>query len=161
MANVYNRGKYELAIGASNPSVNIGTDWINDDIRMLLVTSSYTYDRTHEFVDDITNELSGGGYSRQIINFGKDIVLDGTNHIVQFLGGNNGNDDSVTFSALENTAGNPSAAILYRNIDAQDNISPLLSYISLETPPVPNGGDYIINIPDDSGLIGWIQMRDE
>lgn len=41
-----------------------GIAFATDDIRVLLVTSTYTFVITHEFVSDITNELVGAGYAR-------------------------------------------------------------------------------------------------
>lgn len=39
-------------------------DWENDTIKVALTTSSYTPDiDTHSFFDDITNEVSGTGYT--------------------------------------------------------------------------------------------------
>ena len=38
-------------------------DLTNDTIKVMLVSSSYTFDAGHDFVDDITNEVSGTGYT--------------------------------------------------------------------------------------------------
>ena len=39
-------------------------DFITDDVKVALTTSSYTVDiDTHDFFDDITNEVSGTGYT--------------------------------------------------------------------------------------------------
>ncbi len=38
-------------------------DWDADTFKMALTTSSYTYDKTHDFFNDITNEVSGTGYT--------------------------------------------------------------------------------------------------
>lgn len=53
---VYNSAKKALLDG--------GIDMANDTIKVALVTSGYTPDMdTHVFFDDITNEVSGTGYS--------------------------------------------------------------------------------------------------
>ncbi len=44
-------------------SVLHGIDMINDTLKVLLVTSSYTYDATHEYLSDISHEITGTGYS--------------------------------------------------------------------------------------------------
>jgi hypothetical protein len=122
-------------------------DWVDDDIRCLLVTSSYTPDRdTHDFVDDITNELSGGNYVRKAL----------TTATTQ----NNTDDradlsaDNVTWTALEAAAGTPALAIIYKQV-TNDADSPLLGWIELTTPPAPNGGDYTLRW-DNGGSAGDI-----
>ncbi len=42
-------------------------DLDSDTFICLLVTSSYTYAATHTQISDVTNELSGNGYSRQTL----------------------------------------------------------------------------------------------
>ncbi len=45
-----------------------GIDFDSDAFQVLLTTSTHTPNQTtHEFADDITNELSGNGYSRQTV----------------------------------------------------------------------------------------------
>ncbi len=39
-------------------------DWVGDTIKVMLCTSSYTPDQdAHDFKDDITNEITGTGYT--------------------------------------------------------------------------------------------------
>ncbi len=39
-------------------------DWLTDSaIKLMLMTSSYTPAQTHDYKDDITNEVAGSGYS--------------------------------------------------------------------------------------------------
>ena len=53
---IYNAYKKGLGDGA--------IDWLNDTIKVMLVTSAYTPDQdAHDFKDDITNEISGTGYT--------------------------------------------------------------------------------------------------
>lgn len=42
---------------------NANVDYANDTLRVALVTSSYTFSAAHDFFDDITNEVSGTGYT--------------------------------------------------------------------------------------------------
>jgi hypothetical protein len=55
MSGLYNGGAAALADDVQ---------WTSSDLRVLLTTSSYTPNQDHAFVDDVTNELSGGGYAR-------------------------------------------------------------------------------------------------
>lgn len=39
-------------------------DWVGDTIKVALTTSSYSFDQdTHDMFDDVTNEVSGTGYT--------------------------------------------------------------------------------------------------
>lgn len=52
----YNRGKLAILKGE--------IDLLNDDIKVALVTDSYSPDKdADEFFDDVTNEVSGTGYT--------------------------------------------------------------------------------------------------
>lgn len=130
MANVYNRGKFNLGTGV--------VDWLTTDIGVLLVTSTYAYDADHNFVSDITNELSGGGYARQTGIVGKTVTENDASNRVEY------DADDVTFPTLGAAAGNPDSAIIYDNTTGLDTTRPLLARIPLTTPPVPIGGDYVI-----------------
>lgn len=45
-----------------------GTNWASDTISAALLTSSYAIDTaTHDFASDLTNELSGGSYTRKTL----------------------------------------------------------------------------------------------
>lgn len=122
---------------AGKKFVEKALDWVNDDIRCLLVTSSYTFDETHDFVSQITNELAGGGYARVALA-GKATALDDAGHHTHC----DAND--TTFPALQAAAGTPAAAIVYKYDAGGDGASQLIAYCSLTAPPVPNGGDYKI-----------------
>lgn len=68
-SNLFNSGLLKI----NNQSI----DFVGDDIQVLLVASGYTFDKDHEFVDDITNEVtnaSGSGYERKSLS-GKSISL--------------------------------------------------------------------------------------
>lgn len=40
-----------------------GWDWVADTINILIMTNTYTFSAAHNFRDDITNEVTGTGYS--------------------------------------------------------------------------------------------------
>lgn len=141
MANVYNRGKYNLGTGT--------VDWTTTAITVALVTSSYTYNADHDDLADITNELSGGGYAR--VALGTPTVTENdTNDRVEY--------DAVdtTFSSLGALAGTPARTVLAENVGAGDADKELLCSNVLTTPPAPNGGDYTIQW----GSTGIINLND-
>jgi hypothetical protein len=112
-------------------------DWVNDDIRCLLVTSSFTPDQDADvFVSDLSNELSGGAYVRKTLA-GKTTTQNNTSDRADLSA------DNVTWTALQAAAGTPAYAIIYKFI-TNDAASPVIGWIELTTPPVPNGGDYTV-----------------
>lgn len=40
-----------------------GLDWVADTINIVLMTNTYTFSAAHNMRDDLTNEVSGTGYS--------------------------------------------------------------------------------------------------
>jgi hypothetical protein len=56
---------YGLGLKAQYDSTSANrVDWVNDTIKVALTTSSYTPNQdTHDFFDDVTNEVTGTGYS--------------------------------------------------------------------------------------------------
>lgn len=116
--------------------LNKEIDFDTDDIRCLLVSSSYTFAETHDFVSDITNELSGGNYARQQIAT-RSFTEDAGNHWIKCDGAD------TTFASLEAVAGTPATAIVYL-YNAADAAARLICACPLTTPPTPNGGDYKI-----------------
>lgn len=111
-------------------------DWVDDDIRCLLTTSSFSPNQdTLDFVDDVTNELSGGNYVRKSLT--TTTVQDDANDRAE-LGATN-----VTWTALGAAAGTPARAIIFKFVST-DADSPVLGWVDLTTPPAPNGGDYTV-----------------
>ena len=143
MANVYNRGKLVMTDGT------LGVDgWTTGgaDVGVLLVAAGYTYDADHNFVSDITNELSGGGYARQTGLTGRTATEDDANDRVSYDAAN------VVFPSLDIAAGQPVAAIVYNNTPGTDATRQLIARVVLNTPPTPNGGDYTV-IWDAAGVL--------
>ena len=66
MANVLSTtGKLYLLAGESN-----AINWTSDTIKLALTTSSYTPAATHDFFDDVTNEIAGSGYTAGGVTLG-------------------------------------------------------------------------------------------
>ncbi len=135
MANVYTRGKLAMTDGTLGAA---GWTTGGANIGVLLVTSSYTYDPDHDFVSDITNELSGGGYVRQTGLASRTVAENDTNDRIEY------DAADVTFPSLDLAAGQPAAAIVYNNAPGSDATRQLLARVTLPGAPAPNGGDYTI-----------------
>jgi hypothetical protein len=81
--------------------MNGSIDLLNDTIKVILVTSSYTYDADHDFANDVSgNELSVSGYTGGFGGAGrktlanKSMADDTTNNRIEF------DADDLTWTAL-------------------------------------------------------------
>lgn len=118
-------------------------DLVADTIKVILVTSTYTPNKDHAFASDLTNELSGTGYTGGFNGAGRKTIgskafaTDTTNDRVTFTFG------AVTWTAIN--AGSPKYAILVKEI-TNDAATRLIAYLDLGT-VTTNGGDLTIT-PD-------------
>lgn len=131
---VYNRG-LELILG--------GLDLSSSDVRTLLVSSSYTYDPDHNFVSDLTNELSGTGYARKALTT-KTVTEDDTNDRGVF------DADDLTWVGAN--FGTPAAAIVYLE-NTTDATRELIARIALSPSIVTNTGDFIVAWSGSLGIL--------
>lgn len=142
-SSVYNRGKKMLGNG--------DTIWGTQVIGVILVASGYTPDVDHNFVSDLTNELSGGNYSRKTLA-SKGITENDTADRFEYEAA------AVTWTALEAAAGSPTKAVIYDNTNGTDATRDLICWIELQTPPVPNGGDYVVQWDQSAGVQDLIRL---
>lgn len=125
---LYNSFKRDIMNGA--------IDLDTDTIKVMLVTSSYTPDKdADEFIDDVTNEVSGTGYSAGGATLGsKTVTVDDTNDCGTF------DAADVTWSTSTITA---RGAVLYRDTGTPST-SPLIGYIDFAADKISSAGDFII-----------------
>lgn len=123
---VYNRGKALL--------LNGGLDLDTQDIRVLLVSASYTFNPDHNFVADITNELSGTGYVRKELA-NETVTEDDTNDRAVF------DADDVVWTGAD--FGSPAMFIVYRQV-TNDADSPLICCGDISPVVATNGGDFTL-----------------
>lgn len=137
MGNMYNKGLAYLQ-GAGDWSAG-GTTF-----KLMLVTSTYTFNTDHNFKDEITNEVTNTGYTaggyalatRAITENDTDDRAEATS-----------DDPTVTSMAAGDQ---PYAAVIYRDTGTPAT-SELIAYCTLTTPPAPDGNNYTINQPS----AGW------
>jgi len=113
-----------------------------DTFKMLLTSSSYSPSASHSIITDITNELSGNGYSRQTLGSVTYVQASGT--------------ATFDFSNVEFTAVGGSITARYFVIynDTLTN-DPLIAYGLLDDTPadvVATDGNKIELVVDASGL---------
>lgn len=132
---IYNLFKQKIADGT--------IDWDTAVIRAMLVTSGYTADADHDFVNSgpDANELSGTGYTRKTLTTRTVVLVDASDRAELRC------DDSVVWSAIN--AGTAAAAVLYVQVGGDDTTPGddiLVAYIdSGGFPIVTNGGDLTID----------------
>ena len=152
MTFVPNSALLRTIVGGHATAVNLDTD----TIKVMLVKSTYTPDRDHEFVDSITggsHELSGTGYVAGFGGAGRKtlanttIAKDNTNDRVIF------DADDVTWSAIN--AGTARYAVVIREI-TDDAASLILAVHDLNPTAgiLFNGNDWVLAWPT-TGVIKW------
>ena len=137
MANaVYNSAKTDL--------LNANVDYASDTIKVALVTSSYSPDvDSHEFFDDITNEVSGTGYTAGGATLAsKSVSQDDTDNEGVF------DAADVTWSSSTITA---RGAVLYKSTGTPAT-SNLICYIDFGENKSSSAGDFTIQW-NDEGII--------
>ena len=137
MANVfYNNGKKNLLNGTIDLDTNT--------IKIMLVTSSYTPNAdSHDFKDDITNEVSGTGYTAGGATLaGCAVTADTTNDRGKF----DAND--VVWSTATITA---RGAVIYKDTGTAST-SPIIGYIDFTTDKTATAGDFTIQFNADGVL---------
>jgi hypothetical protein len=144
---IYNEGKTEI--------LNGGIDLLNDDIYVALVTSSYTPDKdAHEHFDDITNEVTGDGYTQD----GQELTWSGTefeeNGQAAAVSKDDTNDrakfdaDDVTWGSSTLTA---RAAVIYKYTGTPANDT-LIAYIDFDQDYSTDNEDFTIEW-DTEGIL--------
>lgn len=105
--------------GISSGSV----DWVNDDIRVLLVVDAYVFDRTDATVSSVVaSEVTASGYSRKVLA-GQTASLNQGAREFRFDA-----TDPIWVAIDDNTAESSKAGILFKFV-TNDADSTLIAYI--------------------------------
>jgi hypothetical protein len=126
---IYNSFKRKIMDG----SIDLDTD----TIKVALVTSTYTPDQdVHDFFDDVTNEVTGTGYSAggaALAN--KAVTADNTDNEGVF------DADDVTWSSSTITA---RGAVIYKSTGTAST-SPVIAYIDFGSDKISTAGNFTIS----------------
>lgn len=119
-------------------------DLDTDTIKVALVTSSYTPDQdAHDFFDDVTNEVSGTGYSAGGASLAnKAVTADNTDNEGVF------DADDVTWSTSTITA---RGAVIYKSTGTAST-SPLICYIDFGADKSSSAGNFTLQW-DSEGIL--------
>lgn len=125
---------FQSGFDSARTKVNLNSG--GDTIKVALVTSSYTPDLdTHDFFNDVTNEVSGTGYTAGGATLGSQtLTLDTTNDRLVF----DGADTTWTTSTI--TA---RAAVVYKSTGTAST-SDLICYVDFTTDRSSDGGTFQI-----------------
>ncbi len=126
---IYNSFKKKIMDG----SIDLDTD----TIKVALVTSSYTPDQdAHDFFDDITNEVSGTGYTAGGASLStKTVTADNTDNEGVF------DADDVSWTSSTITA---RGAVIYKSTGTAST-SPLICYLDFGSDKVSTAGTFTIS----------------
>lgn len=114
-------------------------------LRVALLGASYTPSSAHVFLDDVSGELSGGGYARVPLTHVR-VVADGVKTALRA-------DDPV-FPALTLTT-QPRYLVVYAEGGGTDATRDLIRCVDLGThAAVPTGGNYTIRL-EQRALLRW------
>lgn len=105
-------------------------DVTNDTLKVMLVTSSYTFSAAHDFVDDITNEITGTGYTAGGATVTSPTVSSGTFDAA----------DTEWSSATFTAAG----AVVYKDTGTPGT-SPLMLFVDFDGDQSPSSQTFRIN----------------
>lgn len=123
---------------AFKSAFNKEIDFNSDTIKVALVTSSYTFDQdAHDYFNDITNEVTGTGYTAGGATLGSPTVT--------YTGGSNtlaldGADVSWTTSTI--TA---RGAVVYDSTPATDATRPLICFVDFGADVSTTAGTFQIS----------------
>lgn len=125
---VYNRAAYLIGNGLA---------LVAADLRVLLVSSTYTFNPTHNVVSDITSELAGTGYARKQLA-GKTFVEDDVSNLARL--------SALPVLWTGANFGTPDSMIVYIEDAAGDTARQLICCLDLLPKVATSGVDYTANI---------------
>jgi hypothetical protein len=120
-------------------------DWVTDTIKVALTTSTYTPNQdTHDFFDDVTNEITGTAYSAGGATLGtKSVVYTaGTNTVALKAA-------ATTWATATITA---RYAVVYKSTGTAST-SPLLGYVDLGANQSVTAADFTLTWDSTDGVL--------
>lgn len=138
---VYTRGVHLILSG--------DLDWTTNTVKVLLVSASYTYAATHNFVSDVSAyELSGTNYASGFSGSGRKTLASKT--ATENDGSTRAELDCADLTWSSINAGTIGGLVVYLN-GTSDADSALIAFLD-PTDVVTNGGDVVFTIAT-AGLI--------
>lgn len=124
-----------MGSGSSGGAPNI--DYLSDTIKAMLVTSSYAFDQNaHVFKSDVTNEVSGTGYSAGGVTLGSKTLAEAS--LVTTW-----DAADIVFSTVTLTA---RGCVIYDSTPGSDASRPCIWFIDFGADVSPSAGDLTITL---------------
>lgn len=119
-------------------------DWTSDTIKIALCTNSYTPDQdAHDFFNDITNEVTGTGYTAGGVTL--------TTPTATYTGGSNVTKLDADDAVWAGSTITARYAIIYKSTGTAST-SPLIGYVDFGADVSSTGGSFTITW-DSSGIL--------
>jgi hypothetical protein len=126
---------------AEGDSYNI--DWLTNTIKVALTASTYTPNQdTHDFFNDVTNEITGTGYTAGGASLGTK-TLATTNNVLKF--------DAADTVWSTSTIANARRAVIYKD-SGTPSTSPLLAWVDFESNLSSSAANFTITW-DSNGVL--------
>lgn len=125
---------------------NKEVDLLDDTIKVALTTSTYSVDQdTHDYFDDVTNEVSGTNYTAGGATIANDTLgyTAGTN-VLKYDG------DDVSWAS--STISNARRAVIYDSTPGADSTRPLIGFCSFDADVSTSAGTLTITW-DSAGIL--------
>lgn len=125
---IYNSAMFHEAKGS--------IDYDTDSFKAMLVTSSYTPDvDAHDYRNDVTNEVSGTGYTAGGAATTCTVTQDNANNRV-----------SLAFSAVTWATSTLTArgAVIYKSRGGASSADELVAYVDFTSDKTSSGGDFVL-----------------
>lgn len=115
-------------------------DWNSDTIKAMMTTASYTPNQdTHDYKDDVTNEVSGTGYSAGGATL--------ANCTITYTGATNKlklDADDASWSSSTITLPISGSVIVYDSSPGSDSTRPLVCYMTTDTAVASTAGTFTV-----------------
>jgi hypothetical protein len=125
---------------------NKEVDLLDDSIKVMLTTSSYTPDQdVHDYKDDVTNEVSGTNYTAGGQALANDTLTytAGTN-VLKY--------DADDLTLVNVTLSDVKNAVIYDDTPSTAATKPLIGYGVIDTAVAPNAGNLTVTW-DSAGIL--------
>lgn len=123
-----------------NACFNKEVDWNSDTIKAMMTTASYTPDQdTHDYKDDVTNEVTGTGYSAGGATL--------ANPTITYTGATNKcvlDADDASWSSSSITLPVSGSVVVYDSSPASDATRPLCCYQTTDTQVQSTSGTFTV-----------------
>lgn len=126
--------------------MNKEIDWNSDTIKLMLCSSSYTPNQdTHDYKDDVTNEVTGTNWAAGGVTLANcSLTYTGATNVLKL------DADDVSVSTVTLTGAQ--VVVIYDATPGTDATRPLIGYAVLDSAISPNAGPLAITF-DTAGIL--------